>query len=187
MERKYTFKQVAKWFVDKSNENNMQLTKSKLQKLMYYAKGFYYVFANESFFDATFVSSKTGVNVLELSKLLKESSDTLENTLSNEKLILDNSKDVINVTLDFVFFKIADLSDEKLSEIMCSEGELTFEYADGEKIPEDRIAEHFREKYLSDEQNNKFGVLREEIVEIMSFRTLRKYEKAFKVLAQWLR
>lgn len=184
MEKKYTLSQVANWFINKSNENKITLSPSKLQNLIYYAKGFYYVFANESFFDATFVASNSGIKIPELSNKL-DSNKPLIALFSNEKTIVDNSNDIIYVTLDYVFYKIASLSDERISEIIKLKNELPSKFNADEKIPETEIASHFREKYLNDEQNNEFGVLRDEIVDIMSFRTYRKYNKAFKVLAKW--
>ena len=180
MENKYTFRQVAKWFVDKSVEEKKNLSKSKLHKLMYYAKGLYYVFQNESFFDGTFLVSNDGVKCKELSVLLKENNDSLENIFAEDKSITNV---IVVVTLDFVYQKIGSFSDERILEFM-QEDELIAGKENSEKINEEKLAESFREIYLQDEQTNKFGIMRDEIVDIISFITFKKYDKAFRVLGQ---
>ena len=179
---KYSFKQVAKYFVMKAKEDasGNALNKSKLHKLMYYAKGFYYVFQNESFFDGTFLVSSNGVKCKELATLFAENNDNLENIFANEN---DITNVMIIVNLDFVYQKIGLLSDDKILEIM-QEDELIAGKEVNAKISEEKLAEYFRETYLQDEQTNKFGIMRDEIVDRISFMTYKKYDKAFRVLGK---
>ena len=179
---KYSFKQVAKYFVMKAKEdaNGSVLTKSKLHKLMYYAKGFYYVFQNESFFDGTFLVTNNGVKCKELATFFLENNDNLENIFVSES---DITNVMLVVNLDFVYQKIGTLSDEEILEIM-QEDELIAGKETNDKINEEKLAAYFRETYIQDEQTNKFGIMRDEIVDIISFMTYKKYDKAFKVLGK---
>ncbi|MBQ8425192.1 MAG: hypothetical protein IJX17_04155 [Clostridia bacterium] len=181
---KYNFKQVAKWFVDKYNEDTNKeksvLTKTKLHNLMYYAKGLFYVFQNDSFFDGIFLVSNNGVKCKELASLFSEKNDSLENIFADEKPITNV---LVVVTLDFVYQKIGSITEEKLAEIMKEEKLISGKEV-SEKINEEKLAEDFRETYLQDEQTNKFNIMRDEIVDIISFMTYKKYDKAFRVLGQ---
>ena len=178
----YSFKQIAKYFVTKAKEdaNGNTLSKSKLHKLMYYAKGFYYVFQNESFFDSTFLVSSNGVKCKELAILFAENNDNLENVFASEN---DITNVMIIANLDFVYQKIGSLSDDKILEIM-QQDELISGKEVNSKIIEENIAKYFRETYLQDEQTNKFGIMRDEIVDMISFMIYKKYDKAFSVLAK---
>lgn len=177
---KFNLKQIAKWYVDKFNEAGKVLSKKKLHSLIYFSKGFYYVFQDESFFDASFIVSNSGVTCKELAFILRENDDDFSKAFNNESSI---NNALIIILLNFVYEKIGDVSDEKLSKVL-KEDEILKDKNVSDKLSEDEISLKFRDCYLQDVQTNQLNITRNEIVQIISLMTYKKYDKAFKELAK---
>lgn len=183
---KYTFKQVAKWFINKATDDTknggVYLTKSKLQRLMYYAKGFYYVFMDEDFFECSIIASKNGPTVKELSPFLKkyESNDSIVNEFEDEKII--NNAIAVKV-LEFVYEKINKIEIEKLN-TYAKEEDPWKNSVPSSKISEDSISNYFRNTYLADELKNNFEITDKDMLLTINYIVLKKYDKAFRVLAK---
>lgn len=178
---KYTFKQVAKWFINKSLENNAPLSKSKIHKLMYYSKGFYYVFVNEEFFENNFIASKNGPRLKDLSLYLKKYDKVVtQNDFLDEK---DIKNAFVLKMLEFVYEKIAKVQDLNLEKYSMEEEPYSSTEIDL-KINEEKINKYFREIYMNDDIHTNFEISREDILLMFNFKTLVKYDKAMRVLAQ---
>ena len=180
--KKYNFKQIAKWFINKSFESNIPISKSKIHKLMYYTKGFYYVFVNEELFENNFIASKNGPRLKDLSLILKKYYKNItENEFFEEK---DIKNAFVVKLLEFIYEKIGKI-DELVLENYSKEEEPYKSTEQDLKINEEKICKYFREKYINDEVQTNFEISREDILLMFNFKTLTKYEKAMRVLAEW--
>ena len=181
--KKYTFKQIANYFIKKSFENKTPISKSRLHKLMYYTKGFYYVFENEELFENSFISSKNGPKLKDLSLILKKYENLItENDFLTEKEI---KNPFILKFLDFIFEKLNKFDDKKLEELSLEDEPIKITEI-SLKINEEQISKYFREIYLNnDSLKGNLQIPEEEIILMFNYKTLIKYEKAMKVLAQW--
>ena len=72
-EKKCTIKQISKWFLEREIfENDENLSHQKLQKFLFYAKSFGFVFLNENIFNSQTVFSETGPYFKEISSMFKD-------------------------------------------------------------------------------------------------------------------
>ena len=184
---KVTAKEVAKWFIDRAAQDvkakcGEYLTQLKLQKLMYYAKGFYYVFEDEKLFDAGIFSQKYGPVVNELVGVLKEYGNgqikkefSKENNIKNEKILY---------VLEFVYKFVAQYSAGKLIDFTHAETPWQ-QTVERRQISEDLIKEYFRSNYLENfNENNQLNIKQQDIFNAAYLNILNTYKPAFEELAQ---
>lgn len=188
MERgKVTAKEVAKWFImraGKDAENNCgdYLTQLKLQKLMYYAKGFFYVFENEKLYDSFIYARQLGPVVNSISAELKPyHKNPIIKEFNEQKDITDER---FLYVLEFVYKNVAQYSAFKLVDFTHSE-EPWRKTKTGEVIKEDLIRNYFRDTYIDNfNENNDLNIKKEEILSTTYKNILNTYLPAFKELAK---
>ena len=184
--RKYTAKEIAKWFINRAakdiNNGGEYLTQLKLQKLMYYAKGFYYVFENDSLFNEKVSAQKFGPVVKDLVKDLKTyGRGPIVNEFTNE---CDIKNPIVLNILNFVYDKVGMYSTHTLVEFTHSESPWNEVKTLGCNISEEVISDFFRNMYLDIKENNHFHISENEIYALITKNNLIKYRKAFENLAQ---
>ena len=183
--KKYTSREIAKWFINRAKidvENGGDyLTQLKLQKLMYYAKGFYYVFKNEPLFSSKISAQKFGPVVNDLNNELKPyDKNPIPNAFKNEKDIGD---DVVKNILEFVYKKVAKFSAVTLVEYTHMEA--PWRDTPPHKIIKDElISKFFRWQYLENLDKNPFGISSSEMYELITTNNLIEHREAFVKLAQ---
>lgn len=184
---KVTAKEVAKWFIDRAAQDvkansGEYLTQLKLQKLMYYAKGFYYVFEDEKLFDAAIYSQKYGPVVSELVSDLKiYKNDQIKKEFQKERPIKDAS---VLYVLDFVYKFVAQYSAGKLIDFTHSEAPWQ-QTVEKHQINEDLIKKYFRSTYLDNfNQNNQLNIKQQDIFNTAYLNILHTYKPAFEELAK---
>lgn len=180
----YTAKQVAKWFVERAGKDvefgGEYLTQLKLQKLLYYAKGFFYVFENEPLFKDSIYSQKFGPVVKAVVDDLKPFAyDPIVTLFGSEDDIQDPS--VLRI-LEFVYEKVGQFSAKKLVTFTHQEDPWV-ESKVGCLIKDEKIADFFKKEYLNSDAN-KFDISRTEIIELTYDNILNKNIEAFKELAK---
>ncbi len=151
MNNKSTSKQVAKWFIDRAaldvKNGGDYLTQLKLQKLLYYAKGFFYVFQNDSLFEERFKAQKYGPVLQSVANVVsKYKRDPIKSEFAD---INDIENPVITNILEFVYNNVSRVYDvSKL--IDCTHKELPWRSTQEKRvIKEDLIEKYFKETYLS--------------------------------------
>ena len=183
--KKYTSKEIAKWFINRAKidakNGGDYLTQLKLQKLMYYAKGFYYDFKNEPLFSSEISAQKFGPVVNDLIKDLKPyDKNPIQNAFTNEK---DISDDVVKNILEFVYRKVARFSAFTL--VQYTHMETPWKDTPSHKIIKDElISKYFRRQYLEDLDKNPFGISSSEMYELITTNNLIEHKEAFVKLAQ---
>lgn len=184
--RKYSAKEIAKWFINRANEDiangGEYLTQLKLQKLMYYAKGFYYVFENEKLFNEKIYAQKFGpvVNVL-VDDLKKYGKGPIAEEFKEQADIEDPV--ILNV-LNFVYDNVGIYTARKLVEFTHNETPWCSAKKIGQNILEETISDFFRNEYLQKKDNNAFHISENDIYTLITKNNLIKYNEAFKNLAQ---
>lgn len=182
----YTAKEIAKWFIQRAAKDAKNggeyLTQLKLQKLMYYAKGFYYVFENNKLFPEKIEAQKLGPVVPSLvSTIKKYSYNPIIDEFKNEKDITDEV--VLNV-LNFVYEKVGQFSAKKL--VDCTHNESPWKNVQiKDTITEDSISDYFKNTYLKNlSKDNDFEITDSEIYNIIFKNTVLKNKEAFMELAK---
>ena len=187
MATKVTVKQVAKWFVNRASQDvekkvGEYLTQLKLQKLMYYAKGFYYVFEDENLFESGIFSQKYGPVVKDLISGLKTyGNGQIKKEFIDEEDIEDEK---VLLVLEFVYKYVAQYSAGKLVDFTHAEApwKLTNEK---EQISEDLIKSYFRSTYLENfDTNNLLNIKEQDVFNVIYLNLLKTHKKAFKELAE---
>ena len=182
---KYSAKQIAKWLIDRAavetKNGGEYLTQLKLQKLLYYAKGFFYVFENEQLFTDELKAQKYGPVVMSIvSDIKKYGSDSIKEEFTDAEPIKDKS--VVSF-LEFIYQSIASFyAAKKLVNLTHSEKPWQTT-TNGQVIKEELIRDYFRNTYLSNDDTN-WIVSRDNLLEAMACYNVKKYEKAYKVLSQ---
>lgn len=180
--KKCSIKQISKWFIERElNENDEMISCQKLQKYLFYVKAFGYVFLNESAFDAQMFMSENGPEFKEITELYSSSDfKNVVQSLENETEVKDN---LAKIVLEFVTGCFGKFTEKQLIEFSMAEIE-HIGCDKNLKINDEDVSKYFRQEYLSDELNNNYGIVRDDIVSGISYIVLKKYEKAFKVLAK---
>jgi uncharacterized phage-associated protein len=184
----YSAEQIAKWFIDKSaaevKNGGEYLTQLKLQKLLYYAKGFFYVFENEPLFEEEFKAQKFGPVLQSVANVVsKYKREPIKSEFKDVKSIQD--KNVLNF-LEFIYKNIASVyAAKKLVEFTHNERPWK-ETEEKHKIDDNLICSYFRDTYLSDTDSNAndLPVSDEKLFLALSDYNVSKFNKAYKVLAQ---
>lgn len=182
----YEAKQIAKWFINRAGESTKlggeYLTQLKLQKLMYYAQGFYFVFENKPLFNDVILAREFGpvVNTI-VKQIKKHANNPIKEEFNSANDITDPS--VINI-LEFVFEKVGQFSAYAL--VSLTHNEQPWKNAkQGQEISSEEICQYFRDKYIINfDKKNKFNITEEDILNI-SFKNIYQENKhAFEVLAK---
>ena len=182
----YNEKQIAKWFIDRANKSvaggGEFLTQLKLQKLMYYAQGFYFVFENKPLFKGKILAREFGPVVDNIVKTIKHYGNLpIEEEFISAEDITDPS--VINI-LEFVFDKVGQFSAYRLVDFTHQETPWK-NTEQGKQIPQEEICKFFREKYITNfDKNNKFHITEEDILNVSFGNIYRENKHAFEVLAK---
>lgn len=181
-ENKYTIKQVAKWFASRElSETNSELSYQRLQKLLFYAKSFGYVFLNDGIFETQTMMSNEGPVFNEIAQIIKEDGfESFSKSLVNEQAVNDKLTPAV---LNFVYEKFFKFSEHDLIKFSMKEIE-SITCDEKLKIDDENIKKHFRQEYLCDEPINNYGITRDDVFDGINYIVLKKYEKAFKVLAK---
>ena len=150
MEQKFKALDVAEWFVQKAivdaSNGGEYMTQLKLQKLLYYAQGFFMV-VNEGakLFDETIEKLQYGPVVKELQPILsKYKSNPITKSLGGDASCFDNRTLAI---LQFVYDKFGQFSASKLVTMTHSEKP----WIDAEfnkEISPDTIFQYFKQNYV---------------------------------------
>ena len=185
-QKNITAKQIAKWFIDRASKSTAFggefLTQLKLQKLMYYAKGFYYVLENQPLFKDKIVSQKLGPVVPALVPSIKPFGyDTIKSCFENEPDIKDEK---ILKFLEFVFDKVGQFAARKLVDLTHAETPWQNTKI-GKEITPEAISNFFKENYIHNfNHNNPFGITEEDIINFTFSQILKDNEEAFLELAK---
>ncbi len=140
--------QIAQWFTLRAaedvNKGGEYLTQLKLQKLMYYAQGFYYAFNDKKLFNDKIIHMPYGPAVESmLSKLRGHGSDQIK---SLNISVGDLPHDVITI-LSLVYDKLGQYSAYKLVEL--THNEWPWQNTDqGKEIKANVIGEYFKRHYI---------------------------------------
>ena len=184
----YSAEQIAKWFAVKAKNEKKSISYEKLQKFTYYFNNFALLFLNECVVNTKFILTENGFVSDDLIKLFKKNDFVIDETLlKNESDI--NSEICVKI-LEFVYDKLIKFDDETLINLSKLETEFVIhndkKTANSDKIiaKNDDILSFYREIYLSDAVNNGFDITRDDIVSMISYVVLKKYEKAFRELAK---
>lgn len=184
--KRYSAKQIARWFIDKATSNISQggeyLTQLKLQKLLYYAKGFYYVFEDKPLFDEELKAQRLGPVVQSVGFVVsKYKSDPIKEEFKDVGEIKD--KDTI-AFLEFIYNNLAVVyAAKKLVDFTHNESPWK-ETEEKAKIKDDLIRNYFRTTYLSNTSEENLPISQENLALVLSKYYTTKYNKAYKVLAQ---
>lgn len=166
MNKVYNVTTIKKWFNDKAQSDNIYLPHGKMEALLYYAKGFYFIVEHEPLFIESF-------------------------NIKNEILTIDyiegevdeiEEKDV--VALEFVFNKMARLEAEFITQNIIDELKiLGFECG---SLPNEFMAEFFSELYAKNFEKypKKLDIKDSDMIMLISTYILHKYKVAFEELAK---
>lgn len=152
--KKYTAETIAQWFVLRAkrdvNQGGELLTKLKLQKLLYYAQGFYYAFYGKKLFNDKIVHMPYGPAVQSILDLLKNADQPITDMreYTKETKESDLSDDVVAI-LDLVYEKFGQFSAYKLVQMTHEESPWQ-ETKQGEEILVDKIGEYFKKHYITE-------------------------------------
>lgn len=183
---KTTAKQVAKWLINKATAETKNggeyLTQLKLQKLLYYAKGFFYVFENEPLFNDSMKAIRLGPVVPSIVNVIKKyESNSIKEEFVNEESIKDKS---VIAFLEFIYENIASIyAAQKLVNLTHQETPW-LQTKHGSLINENLVRDYFRNTYLSEKETDKWVVSRNELLSAMTKHNVKKFEKAYKELAR---
>lgn len=185
MIEKITAGQVAKWFICRANEDAKNggdyFSPLRLNLFMYYAKGFYYVFKDESLFDSLISVKENAVLINSIARETKRyGANIIKRCFSNEKNIQD--KQVLNV-LNFVYSNLSKFSTAYLFKNL--KGEQTWKNAlkNNNIISNEDISEYFKKEFLSDD-GNKFDIPVTDIKIVFENNVFIQYDGAFRELAK---
>lgn len=191
MSTKYTAKQVAKWFIDKATSNISQggeyLTQLKLQKLLYYAKGFYYVFEDKPLFDEQLKAQKLGPVVQSVGFVIsKYKGEPIKEEFKEVEDIKD--KKVIEF-LEFVYNNLATVYAAKRLVDFTHAEKPWKETQVKTNISDTTIRNYFRDTYLGNNSNSsdELPVSSESLALALSRYYVVKFNKAYKELAKWIK
>lgn len=182
---KCTAKQVAKWLIERAASETKNggeyLTQLKLQKLLYYAKGFFYVFENEPLFDDELKAQQYGPVVQSIvSDVKKYHSDPIKEEFVDIEPIKDKS---IITFLEFIYKNIASFYDTKKLVDLTHAEKPWQSTPKGQIIKENLIRDFFRGTYLGEDETN-WIISRDNLLSAMTYHNVKKYEKAYKVLSK---
>lgn len=147
----YRVEEIAQWFVEQAsidvNKGGEYLTQLKLQKLLYYAQGFYYAFNDKKLFNEKIIHMPYGPAVEKLLTTLKKYGSnpiTIEllNTSSN------NLPDNVTVLLKMVYDQLGQYSAYKLVEMTHNETPWK-STKQGQEIKAAEIGKYFKEHYIA--------------------------------------
>lgn len=142
-------KTIAQWFVNRAAEDvgkgGEYLTKLKLQKLLYYAQGFYYAFYHNKLFNDKIIHMPYGPAV---SSLLDELKDYHYGPIEDLKVDCSKLDNKIVAILTLVYEKLGQFSAYKLVEMTHSEDPWK-NTKQGEEILVTEISKYFKEHYIS--------------------------------------
>ena len=180
----FSAKQVAKWFVERAGKDvelgGEYLTQLKLQKLLYYAKGFFYVFENKPLFKDSIYSQKFGPVVKTVVEDLKPFAyEPIVKIFDSEEDISD--PEVLKI-LEFVYEKVGKFSAKTLVSFTHQESPWA-ESKIGCQIKDEKILDFFKKEYLNSDVN-KFDISRTEIIELTYNNILNNNIEAFRELAK---
>lgn len=143
-------KEIAQWFVlraaDDVNRGGEYLTKLKLQKLLYYAQGFYYAFFNKKLFEDKIIHMPYGPAV---KTLLDDLKDIGNEPIESLKVKISDFNDDVFAILNLVYDKLAQYSAFKLVEMTHSEDPWRNTHQ-GEEIKVTDISKYFKKHYIKD-------------------------------------
>lgn len=143
----YKVEEIAQWFVLKAssevNKGGELLTKLKLQKLLYYAQGFYFAFYNKKLFKDKIIHMPYGPAVESMLKKLKDVNHPLEDLNVDIK---DLPEDVISI-LELVYDKLGQYSAYKLVQLTHEE-DPWINTEQGKEISVEDIGKYFKEHYI---------------------------------------
>lgn len=163
-------KNLVEWARQKSKSKGTNLNHKMLNIFLFYAKGFFYVFENDSLFVEN-IKVKNSLPYVEF----------MEFETSHE-YIEELNQETKNI-LEFVFDNIFKFDENTILMFAKSDLQKINTNKDG-VINEQDFCTKFRSQYLTDEQNNNFKITRSQIVDMMSKNVFTKYNKAFKKLAE---
>lgn len=166
MNKVYNVTTIKKWFNDKAQSDNIYLSHGKMEALLYYAKGFYFIVEHEPLFIESF-NIKNDILTI----------DYIEGEVEEIE-----EKDVI--ALDFVYDKIASLEAEFIKQNIVDELKiLGFECG---SLPNEFMEEFFSELYAKnfDKYPKKFDINEGDMISLISTYILHKYKVAFQELAK---
>ena len=141
-------RKVAQWFVLRAaedvNKGGEYLTQLKLQKLLYYAQGFYMAFNGEKLYSNKIVHMQYGPVVQSMATTLKSfGSDTIK-TLD---IPVGELSDDVTSTLSLVYEKLGQYSAYKLVELTHNEDPWKNTNS-GDEIKVELISKYFKENYI---------------------------------------
>ena len=172
MEKIYSVNTIKKWFEDKAKNEKKELSKNKLQALLYYVKGFYFMVGHEPLFNESIHIVNNLVTIDLIDQDLNESD-------------IDNIEEKDSVVLNFVYEKIGKFEEEIIIKNLLQELDLV-----GFKcgyLPDDFISEIFTELYNKNfgKYPNNYGLNESDIIMLTSSFILYKYKVAFTELAKY--
>lgn len=183
---KYTAEQIAKWLIDRASveakNGGEYLTQLKLQKLLYYAKGFFYVFENEPLFDECLKAQKYGPVVQSIvTKVKKYGREPIKSEFKEAEPIKDPK---IKYFLEFIFEKISsEYTAKKL--ITLTHNEAPWQQTpEKNKINENLVHDFFVDTYTKNVEGNQHVVADRELFLAVTEYNAIKFAKAYEALAQ---
>jgi len=166
MNKVYNITTIKKWFSDKAINDNIDLSNGKMEALLYYAKGFYFIVEHEPLFIESF-NIKNEILTIDY---IEEEVEEIE------------EKDVI--ALDFVYNKMSGLEADLIKQNIVEELKiLGFECG---SLPNEFMEEFFSELYTKnfDKYPKKLDIKDSDIIMLISTYILHKYKVAFQELAK---
>lgn len=141
-------KEIAEWFVSKAaddvNSGGEFLTKLKLQKLLYYAQGFYFAFNNKKLFRDKIIHMPYGPAVKTLLDDLKDRHNEPIKTLG---VSIGNFTNDVTAILNLVYKNLGQYSAYKLVEMTHSE-DPWLNTEQGQEISVAEIGDYFKKYYI---------------------------------------
>ena len=148
-ERMENVKAIAQWFINRAAEDagkgGEYLTKLKLQKLLYYAQGFYYAFNDAKLYKDKIIHMPYGPAVQSILDELKEIGNE---PLPGFDIDISNLDDGVVALLNLVYDKLAQYSAYKLVEMTHNEDPWK-NTKQGEEIKVTEISKYFKANYIS--------------------------------------
>ena len=179
--KKYSLKQVAKWFIERSMKDVGSIPSYyKLQIYLYYTKCFSYVFCNDCFFDGQVEKVGSILVIKEFDDyMVKYNYAVSYKIFQNEPTIND---EVTKSVLNFVYETLKKIDDERLLGVYHLE---TMLYQTTQPfVSDEQIYITSQKIYLNDKIDNNLGITRKDIVAKINEIILKKYDTAFSVLAR---
>jgi len=171
-QERLTAEQVAKWFIDNAQQEAHELTHSKMQGLLYYAKGFNYVFTGKPLYNEGIVKTENAPIVEEIYKLYDSK------TFKRLEGLPTIDDEITSCILEFVNLKAGSRKDEEL--LTCIRGDKFWEVSkNGEKLNEEDMRYDFRGTYLCGVKPNNLDIKDDDITKVISDTTLIKNREAY--------